>query len=285
MTSRRPLTRGFVSLLLLGSIAAGPSHAKEESVDLDQLKRALAAELASAQDTQHPMRYRLHKTSPRLSTTKEIFETKDGAVACLVAINDKPLSAADAQKEQDRLNALLNDPGKQRHRQQAEDEDTGRVVKVIRALPDAFLYDFIGFGETPNGKVAKFAFRPNPSFDPQDLETHVLTEMTGEIWIDATQTRVVRLEGHLQQDVDFGWGILGRLYKGGSVVLEQANVENGQWRIVHFQLTMSGRVFFKTKSFDTDEDESDFAAVPIGTGYADAIRLLRGDSFSSASAK
>jgi len=32
--------------------------------------------------------------------------------------------------------------------------------------------------------------------------------MTGELWIDAAQERVVRLEGHLQRDVDFGWGIL-----------------------------------------------------------------------------
>jgi hypothetical protein len=37
-------------------------------------------------------------------------------------------------------------------------------------------------------------------------------------------------------------------------------------------------VFFKTKSFDTLEDESGFVPVPLGTGYAEAIRLLRGDS-------
>lgn len=285
MTSKRPLSRGIVSLLLLGSMAAGPGYAKDDSVDVEQLKRALAAELSGVQDTQHPMRYRLRKSSPRYSTTKEIFETKDGAVACLVAINNQPLSSEDAQKEQDRLNALLNDPGKQRHRKQAEEDDTNRVIKVIRALPGAFLYDFIGFGETPHGKVEKFAFRPNPSFDPEDLETHVLTEMTGEIWIDPAQTRVVRLEGRLQHDVDFGWGILGRLNKGGWIVLEQAEVGDHQWRIVHFQMAMSGRVIFKTKSFDTQEDESGFTPVPLGTGYAEAIRLLRSDTSDTAPSK
>jgi hypothetical protein len=278
MTSKLPVARGIVSLLLLGSLASGPSYAKEDSADVEQLKRALAAELVGVQDTQHPMRYRLRKSSPRLSTTKEIFETKDGAVARLVAINNQPLNPEDAQKEQDRLTALLSDPGKQRHRKQSEEDDTNRVIKVIRALPDAFLYESIGVGEGLQGKVEKFAFRPNPNFDPQDLETHVLTEMTGEIWVDPAQTRVVRLEGHLQQDVDFGWGILGRLNKGGSVVLEQAEVGDHQWRIVHFQMAMSGRVFFKTKSFDTVEDESGFAPVPVGTGYAEAVRLLRGDS-------
>ena len=52
--------------------------------------------------------------------------------------------------------------------------------------------------------------------------------MAGEIWIDPVKLRVVRLEGHLQQDVDFGWGILGRLNKGGWIVIEQADVGGGQ---------------------------------------------------------
>ena len=69
------------------------------------------------------MRYQLRKTSPRLTTTKEIMETRDGEVARLIAINDKPLSAADESNEEARLNALLGDPGKQRRRKQAEDDD------------------------------------------------------------------------------------------------------------------------------------------------------------------
>ena len=188
------------------------------------MDRALANELRAAQDASHPMRYRLRKTSPRLTTTKEIYETRDGDVARLIAINDKPLSAADEQKEEARLDALLGDPGKQRRRKQAEDDDAGRALKVLRALPNAFLYQYAGSGQGPAGKVEKFTFRPNPDFSPPDLETQVLTEMAGEIWIDAAHERVVRLEGHLQQDVDFGWGILGRLNKGGWIVIEQADV-------------------------------------------------------------
>lgn len=271
----------IVSLLLLGSTDPRFAHATLDSAEANLVRRALAAELASVVDSQHPVRYTLRKASPRLSTTKEIIETKDGAVARLIAINDKPLGAVDAQKEQARLDGLLNDPGKQRHRKQAEDDDTSRVLKVIRALPRAFLYQYIGPGTGPHGRVEKFAFSPNPGFDPPDLETHALTEMTGELWIDPAQARVVRLEGHLQQDVDFGWGILGRLNKGGWIVIEQADVESHRWRIVHFQMVMSGRVLFKTKSFDTQEDETDFAPVPAGMDYTQAIQLLRGNSTSA----
>ncbi|HUB28583.1 MAG TPA: hypothetical protein VL967_02760 [Terracidiphilus sp.] len=242
------------------------------------MKRALASELRSAQDEQHPMRYRLRKSSPRLATTKEICETRDGAVARLVAINDQPLTLSDAQKEESRLNGLLSDPGKQHHRKQAELEDTGRVLKVIEALPTAFTYQYIGPGEGPTGKVEKFAFQPNPDFDPPNLETQALTAMRGEIWIDAAQGRIARLEGHLQHDVDFGWGILGRLNKGGSILIEQADVGDHRWRIVHFKMVMSGRVVFRTKNFDTEEQASNFTPVPAGMGYAQAIELLRGNT-------
>jgi hypothetical protein len=272
MTARGPL---LFALPLLLAFVAGAGSASAQTPEASLVKRALASELQSSQDTQHPMRYRLHKTSPRLSTTKEIFETKDGAVARLVAINERPLSAIDAQKEQDRLDALKADPGRQRHRKQSEDDDLARVSKVLRALPIAFTYRYVGPGDGPAGKVEKFAFEPDPTFDPPDLETEVLTAMTGEIWIDASQERVARLEGHLTRDVDFGWGILGRLNKNGWIVIEQNDVGNHIWRIVHFQMAMTGRIVVKTKSFDTTEEETNFTPVPAGLGYAQAIQLLK----------
>ena len=277
MTASRLLL--FACLPLLVAAYMAPSeHASGRAPDAAFVKRALAAELRGAHDTQHPMRYRLHKTSLRLSTTKDIFETKDGAVARLVAINDKPLSTSDEQKEQARLDSLLSDPGHQRHRKQAEDEDLARVTKVLRALPTAFTYRYLGPGVGPTGKVEKFAFEPNPGFDPPDLETQVLTAMAGEIWIDASQERVARLEGHLQRDIDFGWGILGRLYKNGWIVIEQSDVSNHQWRIVRFQMVMRGRILVKTRSFDTTEEESRFIPVPVGLSYTEAVQVLKRNS-------
>lgn len=240
-----------------------------------RLDRALANESNAAQDASHPMRYELKKTNPHLTTTKEIYETRDGDVARLMAINGQPLSPADEQKEEARLNALAADAGKQRRRKQAEDEDAGRVLKVLRSLPTAFVYQYAGSGEGPAGKVEKFTFKPRRGFSPPDLETQVLTEMAGEIWIDAVHQRVVRLEGHLQRDVDFGWGILGRLNKGGWIVIEQADVGGGQWRTVRLQLAMSGRVVFKARVFDTTEEQTKFAPLPAGLDYQKAIAMLR----------
>src|SRR5208337_498587 len=123
-TSRRRRTRNadrhrtlfvvyrFIALLLLipllvlwmnpvhgqppsGQVVAAPPLTGQALVE-----RALANELNAAQDASHPMRYQLRKTSPRVTTTKEILETRDGEVARLIAINDKPLSAADEGNEE-----------------------------------------------------------------------------------------------------------------------------------------------------------------------------------------
>lgn len=266
--------------LILAPFAMG-QNTTSTSPDAGLVQRTLAIELRAAEDTNHPMRYRLRKSSPRLSTTKEMVETRDGAVAMLIAVNNQPLDAAQEQKEQARLNDLLADPARQRHRQQSQQADMARALKVLRALPNAFLYQYAGPVNNGAEHCERFAFSPNPGYNSPDLETQVLTAMVGEIWIDPVSQRVVRLDGHLREDVNFGWGILGRLYQGGWITIEQADIGGGVWRIVRFRMNMSARVVIKTRSFITTEDESNFAPVRAGLDYRQGIALLRAGSANS----
>lgn len=269
----------FPHLLLL--LIALPTLAYSQAALTPQqaqalVERALATESRAAQDFQisHPMRYRLRKSSPRLTTTKVIAETKDGAVARLIAINDQPLSIEDEQREQARLDAFLSDPKLQEHRRQSEENDTERALKVLRVLPTAFLYEFAGTAQAASGTVERFTFKPNPNFTPPDIETGVLTAMAGELWVDPVQERVVRLAGSLQQDKELALGIV-ELDKGGWVEIEQADVGGHQWRIVHLKLRMNTRVLFKTKSSDSDQVYTNFEPLPLNLNYQDAIKLLR----------
>jgi hypothetical protein len=221
------------------------------------------------------MRYRLRKSSPRLTTTKEIAETRDGDVARLVAINDQPLSQADEQQEQARLDALLSDPSRQHHRKQSEDNDTARAMKVLRVLPNAFLYQYTGMGSAATGTVAKFTFKPNPQFAPPDFETGILTAMAGEIWVDPVQERVVHLAGSLQQDKEIALGIV-QMDKGGWVEIDQADVGGHQWRIVRLRLKMDMRILIKDKSSNSVQEFTQFQPLPADLSYRQAIQMLRG---------
>jgi hypothetical protein len=266
----------LIPLWLTISVAAFGQNAPVSPLQGTELvRRALAAELNAAQDTTHPMRFELRKTSPRLTTTKEILETRDGSVAILRKVNDQAPSEADLNKEKQRLDGLLADPGKQRHRKQSQIDDTQRALKVLRALPDAFNYQYAGTVMSGSVSAAKFTFSPNPSFVPPDLETEVLTALNGEIWIDPVQVRVMHLQATLQKDVEFGWGVLGRLYKGGWINMDNADIGGGVWRIVRFQMNMSARVLIRTKMFETTEEESHFSPVPATLDYRQGIALLR----------
>jgi hypothetical protein len=43
-------------------------------------------------------------------------------------------------------------------------------------------------------------------------------------------------------------------------------------------MVMSGRVLFKTKSFDTTEEQTQFEPLPAGLGYRQAIQMMRAGS-------
>jgi hypothetical protein len=272
-------------VFLLPAAAAGllsktaqPAHPALSPAQAQVLvSQTLATELRAVRDTTHPMRYFLRKTTPRVTTTKEIFETKDGAVARLVAVSDRPLNSSEEQTERARLDGLLADPSRQSHRKRSEEGDLDIVLKLLRMLPDAYLYQYAGpaYYQTPGSTVEKFTFHPNPAFEPPDLESEALKAMTGEIWIDTVQARVTRLEGHLQEDTDYGWGVLGKLDKGGWIVIEQAAVDGRQWRIARFQMRMDLRILFKERNIDTTEEMTQYRAVPLGLDYRQAIQMLR----------
>jgi hypothetical protein len=258
----------------------GGAEGKAESLPVFEaqalVQRALAAEVRLATDPGHPMRFKLRKQSPRLTTTKEIVETRDGAVARLLQINDQPLDAMGEARENTRLEALERDPSLQQHRKHGEEGDTQIVMKILRMMPRAFVYQYQGLAQGPAGPVQKYSFQPDPRFQPPDMETQALTAMHGELWIDATAERVARLAGSLEQDTNYGWGILGKLNKGGWIELEQAEVVPHQWRIVHVQLKMSLRIVVRTKVFDTDEQMREYVPVAAGMDYRTAIHMLRG---------
>jgi hypothetical protein len=254
--------------------ASAPAPLSPEQTEA-LVRRVLRTEINAADDTNHPMQYRLRKSSPRFSTTKLIVETKDGDVARLIAINNIPLTASEQQNEDLRLQELATDPRLQRHRQEREQNDAERARKIMRALPDAFRYRYAGIVDTPQGPSYRLSFLPNHDFDPQDIEAQALKAMAGELWIDIAEQRVTRLQGKRLHDVDYAWGILGKLEEGGTLLLEQADVGNHQWRTVHLVLAMNARVLLKTIKLDTTLELSQFTPVTSGIGYQQAIQLLQ----------
>ncbi|MGB8480052.1 MAG: hypothetical protein WCE63_14650 [Acidobacteriaceae bacterium] len=239
------------------------------------VQAAIDNELKDSYGHVPPVRYLLRKKTRDTDTTKEIIETSQGGVARLIAIHKQPLNATQTQTELQRLHKLASDPAAQQHRLHSEERDAARITAVMRLLPDAFLNQFEGSVETPNGAAIRMTFAPNPHFSPPTLESRILTGIRGEIWIDPTDLRVVRIEGHIFRTVDYGWGILGILYPGGTIRIEQVKTPECGWQLAHLNLNMTGKaLMLKSLRVVVDETATDYHPVPAGWKYTDAIQWL-----------
>jgi hypothetical protein len=222
------------------------------------------------------------KETPRGSQTKLYCETRDAMAGMAIAYDRKPLTAQQRQAEDARLDQIANDPAELAKKRQREKEDADRVGRIVRAMPDAFLFEYDGTepGKSgvgkPGDELVRLKFRPNPSYEPPSRVEQVLTGMEGTLLIDANRRRIARIDGTLFKDVGFGWGILGHLDKGGHFLVEQSDVGDGAWDMARMSLALTGKILiFKRLDFRSTETYSDFRPVPNDLTFAQGVELLK----------
>jgi hypothetical protein len=219
--------------------------------------------------------YTVQKRVGSQSLTEEQVETHEGPVHRLITVDGQSLSAAQQRQELDRLDKLVRDPSEQRQLKEKYFEDEQRIVRIVRLLPEAFLYEYDG----REGEDLRFNFKPNPAFHPPTIEARIFHAMGGTIWIDGRYKRLARLQGHLVDDLTFGFGFFGRLNKGGWFNLERVRASDTDWKTHALEVQMTGKaILFKTISKDTHEVRSGFVPVSRGTTLAEARELLDRDA-------
>lgn len=277
-----------LAALLLIPLLASPFAAAQSTPAIDPtalIRRALQHR-AEADAHHRPLRYLLHKSENRRGatrdTTKEILETKDGDVARLVAIDGKPLPPDADRAELARLDTLAAHPDLQEHRHRSEQRDAARIDRLMALLPEAFLYRLEGLVPCPAGQCYRLSFTPNPRFTPPDLEADLLRGVAGEVWIDLAQERLTRLDAHFTADVDFGFGILGKINRGGTILLEQTDIGSPtthDWELTGLQLNLTGKaLMIKSLEVQITEQASHFSLAPPNLTYRDAIQILKHSS-------
>ena len=239
------------------------------------VRKIVANELKQEQlDRSHYM-FKLQKVNPKGSKLQEIIETDQGNVARTLLVNGQKPDASLQATEQQKTQRLLTDADEQRKRLKQEKDDTVRAQIMIRALPNAFFYQEIA----REGDIVKLRFRPDPNYQPASREESVYTGMAGELWLNVPQERLRKIDAHLFHDVEFGWGILGKLYKGGSFCVEQEQVDGSHWDTTKMTLDLTGKaLFFKSLSYKEKEFESDFKRVPDHITLAQGVEMLKKDS-------
>jgi len=193
---------------------------------------------------------------------ERLVETPQGTVSRVVLIDDKPLSPEQRKAEDERARKML-DPAQMRRKHKEQMEDDERTRKMLAVIPDAFDFVYLGSIPGPNGhKLARIRFTPRPSFNPPSREMMVFTGMQGEMLVDENSRRLAKIDGTLFKDVNFGWGILGRLYKGGRFIIEQCEITPSHWEATKMVLHFDGKALM-VKSIHIDDNETSWDFRPV----------------------
>jgi hypothetical protein len=267
-------------LAMVNPVLAFSSDQPSES-PVELVRRTIQREIAPANGNVRAV-FLDRKETPHGLQTKLIVETREGMAGMLVAINDKPLTPEQRRAEEARLSELANNPEALKKKQKSEKEDAEHETRIMKALPDAFLYEPDGttVGTQTIGKagdqLVRLKFRPNPRYTPPSHVEQVLTGMQGYLLIDADQHRIAKIDGTLSKEVGFGWGILGHLDRGGHFLVEQAEVLQGDWEVTRMSLSFTGKaLLFKNLNIRSDEVFSNFRPAPLNLNFAQGVELLK----------
>ncbi|HEY7403694.1 MAG TPA: hypothetical protein VIB39_09245 [Candidatus Angelobacter sp.] len=235
------------------------------------MRQVLQRELDAQKNDHTHWRYRFHREDEKGSQDRDVIDAKEGQIARTLLINGQPLNAEQRANDDARMKKLVEDPGERAKRAKREKDDEDKLTMMFKAIPDAFIFKYDG---EENGQV-RLTFFPNPHYDAPTRELQVFKSLAGKMWIDRAAGRMARMEGTLFEDVTFGWGLLGRLNKGGTFSVVQNDVGQGHWDVVSLDVTMSGHaVIFKSINVKQKQRVTDFKRVSDSLTIAEAYQLL-----------
>jgi len=249
--------------------------------DANQLvKEAIKHQMeADAADHTH-WRYHIHREDEKGSQDRDVIDTKEGQLARTLLINGKPLTPEQRTMDEARMKKLVADPSERAKRDKRAKEDDEKGMQMFKALPDAFIFKYEG---AENGQV-RLSFFPNPHYNAPTRELQVFRSMSGTNWIDRAALRMSRLDGSLFEDVTFGWGLLGRLNKGGTFSVTQSRIADDHWEFISLDVKMTGHaVIFKNINVKQVQRITGFHRISDNMTISEAYQLLeKGDATVSA---
>ncbi len=203
---------------------------------------------------------------------EKVVETDDGVLRRLLAVDGKPLTAAQSQSEESRIEGIIADPDAFRKLNKTHTDDEVQATKLLDLAPKAFLISPAG---EQNGCV-RFAFRPNPAFQPSTYEERIVHVLEGTVSIREPEDRLCRIEATISQPVEFGFGLLGRVNSGGHFELTRAQVDPKNWKSIHILVHVDGRILLlKSITRDQETTRTEVHIVPQHLSLAQAANLSR----------
>jgi len=193
------------------------------------------------------------------SRTLEILEIYGEDVERLTARDDKPLSADEVKKEDDKIQKIIDKRKKESEgdrRKRLEKEEKGREEdrKFVLEVADAFNFRLIGSEVLDGYDTWVLEGQPRPGYEPKQRGAKILSKFKGRVWIDKVEAQWVKLDITAIDTISVGF-VLARIHKGTHVVVELTRVNDEVWLPKHLQFHFDARVAL-FKSYDEDVEQT-----------------------------
>ncbi|MDQ2840508.1 MAG: hypothetical protein M3Y72_05605 [Acidobacteriota bacterium] len=230
--ARTPATASLFSICSL-FVFADPSAAPIP--DGAQMKGRVLKSLRQSEDALENYSCVVHEQSDELNTdgsvkkhwssTKEQFFVNRIQIEHTLEREGKPLDAAEAKKEQARVDKEVKKYSDKQAAEKAEVHDEKQADMFLRALR------FVnGRREQYGGRsTLVYDLSGDPAFHAKNIEERFAEALTGRIAIDEDSGTPVEVRFQTTRDVKIGAGLLANLHKGFWLHVEQQREPDGVW--------------------------------------------------------
>lgn len=212
--------------------------------------------------------------------TYDVMQIYGERVEKLISKDDKPLSAKDAKKEDDKIQRLIDkrrneSEGDREKRLQKEEKEREDDRQFVREAADAYNFRFVGLESLDGRENYVIDADPAPGYQPHRKDAKILPKFRFRAWIDTDEIQWRKLDLQCIDTVSFGV-VLFRMHKGSRAILEQSRVNDEVWLQRHVAAKVDFRLAL-VKNFDVDVDitdsaykkfRSDTRIIPLGEAQA-----------------
>jgi hypothetical protein len=202
---------------------------------------------------------------------EKVVVTELGVLRKLISIDGQPLSAEKARAEEQRIERFATHPDEFIQANRERESDGKMKEKIMRSIGAAFLFAYDGEADG----CSRIRFQPNPSFTPSTYQDRVLQALEGTILVKEPDRRVCGLDARVARPVEIGFGVLGKLERGGMMHVSRVQTASGTWENAVLDVHIVGRMLIvKSLSQELDQMRSDIRDIPAHLNVAQAADLL-----------
>ena len=180
--------------------------------------------------------------------TYRVVPTGSGNQKILVRDAGRPTDSAEYRRQLQILEGVLQimanpDDSRAKAAYAKYDKRKHDRAEFVEATKDAFLPKWMGTSACGGRPCDVFELDPDPKFRPHSMFEDALVHVTATLWVDHETNQMARGEARIISDAAFGGGILGKLYRGSVVSIEQGQIAPGIWLPTRYQYDYAGRKF------------------------------------------